>query len=128
MSKEENLSMKDKAVSFLRLVASGKVDEAYRKYIGPSFCHHNPYFRGDADSLKLAMEENAAQSPNKILEVKHAIEEGEIVAVHSHIRQKPEDLGAAVIHIFRFHDGLIVEIWDVGQPIPETSPNEYGMF
>ncbi|WP_334072551.1 MULTISPECIES: nuclear transport factor 2 family protein [Paenibacillus] len=124
----ESLSMKDKAVSFLKLVASGKIDEAYRRYISASFCHHNPYFRGDADSLKLAMKDNALQSPNKMLEVKHAIEEGEIVAVFSHIKQKPEDLGAAVVHFFRFHDGQVVELWDVGQPIPENSPNENGMF
>ncbi|KAB2330833.1 nuclear transport factor 2 family protein [Cytobacillus depressus] len=123
-----NLSHKDQAVSFLQLVASGKVEEAYQKYIGPGFCHHNPYFRGDADSLMLAMKESAVQNPNKTLEVKHAIEEGEMVTVHSHVRQNPEDLGGAVVHIFRFQDNQIVELWDIGQPIPENSPNENGMF
>ncbi|MEH7122251.1 nuclear transport factor 2 family protein [Bacillus sp. JJ1503] len=123
-----NLSHKDQAVSFLQLVASGNVDEAYQKYIGPGFRHHNPYFRGDANSLMLAMKENAALNPNKTLEVKHAIEEGEMVTVHSHVRQNPEDLGGVVVHIFRFQNDQIVELWDVGQPIPEDSPNENGMF
>jgi len=123
-----SLTLKDKAVTFLQLVASGKVDEAYKKYISPSFCHHNPYFRGDADSLMLAMKGNAAQNPNKTLEVKLVIGEGEMVAVHSHVKQNPEDLGAAVVHIFRFHDDLIVELWDLGQPLQENSPNENGMF
>lgn len=54
--------------------------------------------------------------------------EGELVAVHSHVRQKPGDLGAAVVHIFRFEKGRIVELWDLGQPVPEKSPNQYGMF
>jgi predicted SnoaL-like aldol condensation-catalyzing enzyme len=121
-------SLKEKAVSFLQLVASGKVREAYQSHVGPGFCHHNPYFRGDADSLMIAMEENAAKNPHKILEVKRAIEEGEIVAVHSHVKQSPEDLGGAVVHIFRFYDNQIVELWDVGQPIPENSPNKNGMF
>ncbi|MBE1441493.1 nuclear transport factor 2 family protein [Paenibacillus sp. OAS669] len=121
-------SLKEQAVLFLQLVASGEVREAYQRYIGPGFRHHNPFFRGDADSLMLAMEENAAKNPYKILEVKLAIEEDDIVAVHSHVKQKQEDLGGAVVHIFRFHDGLIVEFWDVGQPIPEESPNENGMF
>ena len=119
---------KEKAVSFLQLVASGKVREAYQRYISPDFCHHNPYFRGDAESLMLAMEENAAQNPNKIFEVKQAIQEGNTVAVYSHVRQNPNHLGAAVVHIFRFDDNLIVEMWDVGQPIPEDSPNEKGIF
>lgn len=122
------LSHKEQAVSFLQLVASGKVREAYKRHIGISFCHHNPFFQGDADSLMLAMEENAANNPNKTLEVKHAIEEGEMVAVHSHVKQDSKDIGVAVVHIFRFQDKRIVELWDVGQAIPENTPNENGMF
>jgi predicted SnoaL-like aldol condensation-catalyzing enzyme len=121
-------SLKENAVSFLQLVASGNVREAYQRYTGPNFRHHNPFFRGDAHSLMLAMEENAAKNPHKILEVKRAIEEGHIVAVHSHVKQNQEDLGGAVVHIFRFHNDQIVEFWDVGQPIPDDSPNENGMF
>ncbi|SEP62018.1 Predicted SnoaL-like aldol condensation-catalyzing enzyme [Virgibacillus subterraneus] len=122
------VSFKEQAVSFLKLVASGNVDEAYRRYIGSEFHHHNAFFQGDADSLKLAMKEDATENPNKIFKIKHAIEEGEMVAVHSHVKQNPEDLGAAVVHIFRFHDGHIVELWDLGQPIPESPPNNNGMF
>jgi predicted SnoaL-like aldol condensation-catalyzing enzyme len=121
-------SLKEKAVSFLQLVASGKVHEAYQSYVGPNFRHHNPFFRGDVDSLKIAMEENAIKNPNKIFEVKRALEEDDIVAVHSHVKQNQDDLGAAVVHIFRFYNELIVELWDLGQPIPESSPNENGMF
>ncbi|HYK74021.1 MAG TPA: nuclear transport factor 2 family protein [Pseudoneobacillus sp.] len=124
----KTFSLKDKAVSFLKLVASGEVREAYQKYIGPDFRHHNPYFVGDADSLMVAMEENAAQNPNKILEVKRSIVEGEFVWVHSHVKQNQDDLGGAVVHIFRFQNDLIVELWDVGMAIPENSPNENGMF
>lgn len=122
------ISFKEKVVSFLRLVASGNVREAYRGHVGPGFRHHNPFFRGDADSLMLAMEENAEKNPYKSLDVKKAIEEGDLVMVHSHVKQSPEHLGAAVVHIFRFQDGLIVELWDLGQAIPEHSPNENGMF
>lgn len=121
-------SLKEKAASFLQLVASGEVREAYRKYISPDFRHHNPFFQGDADSLMLAMEENAAENPNKILEVKRVIEEGNLVAVHSYVKQKQDDQGAAVVHIFRFQNNFIIELWDVGQPIPENSPNENGVF
>ncbi|MFB5285010.1 nuclear transport factor 2 family protein [Peribacillus sp. Hz7] len=122
------LNNKEKAVSFLQLVASGKVREAYQRHIGPGFSHHNPFFPGDADSLMLAMEESAAQNPHKTLEVKLAIEENETVVVHSHVKQNPNDLGGAVVHIFRFQDDRIVELWDIGQSIPENSPNKNGMF
>jgi predicted SnoaL-like aldol condensation-catalyzing enzyme len=122
------LSLKEKAVSFLQLVASGKVREAYINHIGPDFRHHNPYFRGDAESLMIAMEDNEVQNPHKVLDVKRVIGENDTVTVYSHIKQNPEDLGAAVVHIFRFLNDQIVELWDVGQAIPENSPNENGMF
>ncbi|PGY06371.1 polyketide cyclase [Bacillus sp. AFS031507] len=123
-----NPSLKEKAVSFLQLVASGKVREAYQTYISPDFRHHNPYFRGDAESLMLAMEENSTMNPHKILEVKLVLQERDMVSVYSHVKQNPEDLGGAVVHIFRFQDNQIVELWDIGQPLPEDSPNENGMF
>jgi len=121
-------SYKDAAVSFLKLAASGKVHEAYSKFVGAGFRHHNPFFEGSAESLRAGMEENALQNPNKVLEVKRVIAEGEFVVVHSHVRQTPGDFGAAVVHIFRFEKGRIVELWDLGQPVPEKSPNQHGMF
>lgn len=121
-------SHKETAVSFLHLVSSGKAREAFGALVGPYFQHHNPYFRGDAQSLMTAMEENAAQNPNKAIAVKHAIEEGDMVAVHFLVHHKPGDRGAAIIHIFRFEGERIAEMWDVGQEVPESSPNENGMF
>lgn len=121
-------SSKDIAISFLDLASGGKVREAFSKFIGPGFRHHNPFFEGTAESLMSAMETNTLQNPDKVLEVKRTIAEGEFVVVHSHVRQNPGDLGAAVVHIFRFDKGHIVELWDVGQPLPEKSPNRYGMF
>ncbi|MBI3153303.1 MAG: nuclear transport factor 2 family protein [Chloroflexi bacterium] len=121
-------SNKNAAVSFLELASSGKVDEAYSKFIGEGFRHHNPFFEGSAKSLQAGMKENAKQNPNKVLEVKRVIVEGEFVVTHSHIQQKAGEPGAAVVHIFRFEKGRIVEIWDLGQPVPRESPNQYGMF
>ena len=119
---------KNAAVSFLKLASSGKVKEAYSNYVGEGFKHHNPFFEGSAESLQAGMEENAKQNPNKILEVKRAIAEGDFVVTHSHVQQKPGELGAAVVHIFRFENAKIVELWDLGQPVPEKTLNENGMF
>jgi len=121
-------SNKDTAISFLKLAASGNVREAYSRFVGAAFRHHNPFFEGSAEALMAGMEENALQNPNKSLEVKRAIAEGDLVAFHSHVRQNPDDLGGAVVHIFRFENDLIEELWDVGQPIPKESPNQYGIF
>ncbi|HXZ80277.1 MAG TPA: nuclear transport factor 2 family protein [Terriglobales bacterium] len=121
-------SRKDAAIEFLTLVASGKVREAYQRHVGPGFRHHNPFFRGDAASLMEAMEQNATKNPHKIFEVQRALQDEKEVAVFSRVRQKPGDLGAAAVHIFRFDGDRIVELWDIGQAIPEDSVNENGMF
>jgi predicted SnoaL-like aldol condensation-catalyzing enzyme len=121
-------SLKDAAVEFLSLVASGKVQEAYDRHVSRDFRHHNPHFRGDANSLRTAMAENAARNPDKRLDVQFALEDGDRVAVFSRIRQKPGDRGSALVHIFRFESGRITELWDVGQDVPADSVNENGMF
>ena len=126
--KSDNTSHKDTAVSFLRLVGSGKVRDAYDRYVAASFRHHNGFFRGDRESLVTAMEENADKNPGKVLDVKRTLEDGHYVAVHSHIRQHAQDRGGAAVHIFRFENDRIAELWDVVQAIPQDSPNEHGVF
>lgn len=44
------------------------------------------------------------------------------------MRQELEQRGVAVVHIFRFVEGRIAELWDLGQAVPEASANPYGMF
>ncbi|WP_163411562.1 nuclear transport factor 2 family protein [Flavobacterium ajazii] len=114
--------------NFLKLAATGHSHEAFQLYVSKNFKHHNAYFKGDADTLMLAMEESAKTNPNKILTIQHILEDGNLVAVHSHVRQNSTDLGAAVVHIFRFESDKIVELWDLGQPIPNKIINENGMF
>lgn len=121
-------SLKEAAKEFLTLVATGKVSEAYERHVGAGFRHHNPYFRGDAASLKEGMQTNAAKSPSKVLEIQRALQDGNEVAIFSRVRQNPGDRGGAVVHIFRFEGDRIVEFWDIGQAIPEDSVNENGMF
>jgi len=101
----------DAAVSFLKLAASGRAREAFAAYAGPGFRHHNPWFPGDADSLAAAMDENARQNPDKRLDVLRAVEEGDLVAVHSYVKHGEADRGFGLAHIFRFEDGRIAELW-----------------
>jgi predicted SnoaL-like aldol condensation-catalyzing enzyme len=120
--------VKASAIDFLRLSASGRARDAYAKYAAPNFRHHNAYFKGDADSLMRAMEENARQYPDKTLEVKQALRDGDRVATLCHVRMNPKDRGIGVVHIFRFEGDRIAELWDLGQPVPDDSPNDNGMF
>ena len=120
--------LKTRAVAFLELASGGDVQKAFDHYVGNGFRHHNPYFAGDATSLAAGMKQNAKENPSKVLEVQRAIADGNLVAVHSRVRLKPEGPDVGLAHIFRFDGGRIVELWDIGQPAPEKSVNENGMF
>ena len=119
---------REAAVFFLQLSSSGKVREAFDRYIAPTFRHHNPYFRGDAASLAAAMAENAQQNPDKVYEVQHVLEDGDLVAVHGRARLNAVAPEMALVHIFRFENDRVVELWDIAQPAPSDSPNDHGMF
>jgi predicted SnoaL-like aldol condensation-catalyzing enzyme len=121
-------SYKEMAIEFLRLAAAGEVDQAYGKYVAANFRHHNPWFRGDAAALSAGMAQNAAQFPEKSLEVKQALQEGDRVAVLCHVRHHAGERGFAVVHIFRFEGGRIAELWDLAQAVPEEMVNQNGMF
>ena len=119
--------LKSAAIEFLQSAAAGKVDEAYQ-LVAPNFCHHNPYFQADAESLKAAMRENARLHPDKIFEVQRALVDGDLVAVHSRVNMPSTAMTIAVVHLFRFEAGKIAELWDVGQAQPEPMANQLGMF
>jgi len=118
---------KEIAISFLKLASAGKLDDAYSK-VTPTFSHHNPYFAGDAESLKAGMAEAAKRFPHTTLEVQHVFAERDLVAVHSHVSHGSDQPEIAVVHIFRFSGDQIDELWDVGMQAPPDSPNQNGMF
>ena len=121
-------TQKERAVDFLNLVVAGNIDEAYDSYVNMHGRHHNVYYAADFASLKKGMMENHTQFPNKRLMVKNVLGDGNLVAVHSNIIMKIGEPGVAVFHLFRFEDGKIVEMWDVGQAVPVSSPNLLGAF
>ncbi len=122
------MNKKEIAINFLQAAASGRVDEAYEKYVSSDFLHHNPYFKGGRESLRLAMKEAAIQSPNKIYEVKRVLEDGDLVAVHGRIVLAVTNKELSVVHILRIKDDKIVEEWEAGGEVPSDSPNEKGVF
>lgn len=116
------------AVEFLQMCARGDVRAAYERHVAPDFRHHNAWFPGDRESLLRGMEESAAAEPNKTFEPRQVVDGGDRVAVLSRLVREQAGKELAVVHILRFEDGKIVEMWDLGQEIPKDSPNALGMF
>lgn len=120
--------LKEIGKDFLTLCAAGKSRQAFKLYTNNNFKHHNPFFKGDAYSLMVAMEDSSKVNPNRIFEIKHCISDGDLVAYRSYIKQTNNDAGLAVVHILKFSNDKIVEFWDLNQQIPEDMINENGMF
>lgn len=121
------MTKKEIAKDFLIKCSDGKSREAFKLYVGKQFKHHNPYFKSDADSLMTAMEESSKTSPNENFEVKQIIQNGNTLALHSYIKSS-ENMEYAVVHILKFENKKIIEMWDVIQSFPEIIENENGMF
>ena len=115
------------ALEFLQLAREGSRAAAER-LLTPGARHHNPYFKAGMPALLDAIEAAARTAPDRLSDTKHVVSDGEFVAVHSHVRQRQGDQGAAVFHLFRFEGDRIAELWDVAQPVPADDPNADGMF
>jgi predicted SnoaL-like aldol condensation-catalyzing enzyme len=121
------MSNKENALSFLKMVTSGQIDEAYAKHVDLNGKHHNVHFPKGFPILRDAMKESDVMFPNKQFDIKNVIAEGDMVAVHSNVILNPTT-NVAVVHWFRFENNKIVEMWDVGQLLPPDMPNEDGAF
>jgi predicted SnoaL-like aldol condensation-catalyzing enzyme len=117
------------AVDFFNLLlVEKKPQEAFDKYAGKNYIQHNPVAAdGHAPAIKF-LSEWFAKNPRSVIQIKRVIAEGDLVAIHHHMRTSPEVRGTAAVDIFRVENGKVVEHWDVVQPIPEKSANDHPMF
>jgi predicted SnoaL-like aldol condensation-catalyzing enzyme len=102
--------------------------EAAMRYISPDkYIQHNPNGKDGRESFINGFAKYV-ESTSYRCEIKRVIAERDLVAVHSHCKEKPDDRGNAVVDIFRVENDLIVEHWDVMQAVPESPKNANTMF
>lgn len=122
------MTHKEIVTNFLHAAATGNVLEAFERFASPEMIHHNPYSQASTEALAAAMIENQKEHPDKQFEIKNVIEENNLVAVHSKVSFLKTGMTISVVHIFKIEHHHIVELWDIGQPVPADSPNAAGMF
>ncbi|WP_420143036.1 nuclear transport factor 2 family protein [Sphingobium sp.] len=105
----------------------GDVDGAYRRFVAPDLIQHNSRM-GQGRDQAVAVIRGLRSAPGARFDVQRILVDGNLAAVHYRGQLSANDRGAAIVEIFRFHDGMIVEHWDMFQPMPQNSRNAHPMF
>lgn len=103
-----------------------RVEEAFNKYVGDTYIQHDPHFPDKKSTIEFLAK--LFSNPQIEVSIKRVIAEDDLVVIHLHSKNSPEDAGDAIIEIFRVDEGKIVEHWSVMQSVPEKSANDNTMF
>lgn len=97
-----------------------KPTEAARLYIGDRYIQHNPGVPNGAAAFYGYFEGFFRDNPQSRATIHRVIADGDLVALHVHSQETPNDPGRAIVDIFRVENGKIVEHFDVIQSVPTT--------
>lgn len=98
------------------------------KVLVDDYIQHNPHVpNGKAPFVEyfVAHFKNNPQAKSRIV---RSAAYDDLVYLHVHSTDNPDDLGQAVIDILRVKDGKIVEHWDVIQDVPAKTASGNSMF
>lgn len=98
------------------------------RYIGSQYIQHNPHVPDGKAPFVDYFTGYFKENPQAKSVIKRAVAEGDLVFLHVHAQENAQDLGTAIVDIFRVENGKIVEHWDVQQAVPEKSANNNTMF
>lgn len=105
-----------------------KPTEAAKKYIGDKYIQHNPYVPNGAEAFYSYFERYFKENPKSHVVFAHVLADGDLVALHLNSKKDDQDLGRAIVDIFRVENGKIVEHWDVIQEVPSKTASGNTMF
>ncbi|WP_283966800.1 nuclear transport factor 2 family protein [Tritonibacter sp. AK171] len=96
--------------------------------IAEDYIQHNPNVPDGKAPLVSFFSGYFAENPESRARIVRSAADGDLVWLHVQSTNGEEDLGEAVVDIFRVEDGMIVEHWDVIQPVPSEAANSNTMF
>lgn len=97
-----------------------RIREAFERFVAPDYIQHNPGI-ADGREAAIAWLERMTARAEVTMDLRHVLVDGDYAVVHLIGRQGPADPGHAIMNVFRMHNGIIVEHWDVTQPIPSAT-------
>ncbi|WIX89732.1 nuclear transport factor 2 family protein [Amycolatopsis sp. DG1A-15b] len=83
--------------------------DAAKAALHPEFVTHSPGLPSGREAFADAVKNSPLAGATAVIE--HVVAENDLVMVHLHVA------GTAIVDILRLEDGLLVEHWDVKQPV-----------
>ncbi len=105
-----------------------QVRQAFETWVHPDYIQHKPTLPDGREAVISFLEKLIQRFPERKFTIHRVISSEDLVAVHYHSQATPDDLGFAVVDIFRVENCRMVEHWDVVQRVPEESANDNTMF
>jgi predicted SnoaL-like aldol condensation-catalyzing enzyme len=122
-----NSSNKENAIAFYKMAYNGNPKKSVELYVGNNYIQHNPAVGDGPESFIAYFEKMYIEYPDKSIEFVRSVEEGDLVALHTH-QTWPGNDEYITMDFFRFEDDKIVEHWDSIQQIPAESANGNKMY
>lgn len=127
--KDCTLSAREVVDQFIDLLYRKKeVRQAFESWVVSDYVQHKATLPDGREAVIGFLEDLLERYPDRIFTIHRVIASDDLVAVHYHSQATPEDLGFAVVDIFRVENCRIVEHWDVVQPVPAQSANDNTIF
>jgi predicted SnoaL-like aldol condensation-catalyzing enzyme len=119
---------KSNAIAFYRMAYEGNPKRAIELFVGKEYIQHNPHVADGKQGFIDYFERMQREYPDKSIEFRRCIAEGDLVALHTH-QIWPGNDEYVTMDFFRFDEGgKICEHWDAIQQIPKQAANPNTMF
>ncbi|MDH7794825.1 MULTISPECIES: ester cyclase [unclassified Beijerinckia] len=96
--------------------------------VADDYKQHNPNVPDGKQVFVSFFTKMFKDNPERRSRIVRSATDGDLVYLHVHSQLNANDLGSAIVDIFRVKDGKIVEHWDVVQKVPEKAANQNTMF
>ncbi|MGR7027200.1 nuclear transport factor 2 family protein [Geodermatophilus sp. URMC 62] len=78
------------------------------RYLGTTYTQHNPGIPDGPEVFKQFIPQWLSSVPELSFDIRR-VTEGDLVVLQHHMKSRPDDLGTAIVDIFRVEDGRVVE-------------------
>ena len=96
---------------------------AIDRYMHPDYIQHDYDVPPGREGFRNYFQHVFDMFPNFRVDIKHIIEDGDMIAMHGYGLTDPGKIEVLVVDTYRMKDGLLYEHWGTVQPLP---PEQFG--